>query len=618
MKSAWGCFVICMLILFPVICTAQSHLDKGVSVKAKQKTVAEVLDIIGRQGKFYFSYNAKVVPADSLVDIDVWNKTVRQALEVLFKDRFEYKETPNHVIIQLPSAGQYWYVSGYVIDELTGERVRDVSVFDANQLVASLTNDQGYFKLRLKDKIPTTAINISKSLYRDTLINISPGVDQEVKVVISPKTIEMDTIVITSKENFVEGTWFGKAFLSSKQRMQSLNLGKFFVDMPVQGSIVPGLSSQGKMSSQVVNHFSFNMLGGYTAGVNGAEVAGIFNINKKNVRYVQMAGVVNIVGGDVEGLQAAGVHNNVLDSMAGLQMSGISNVVRGRVSGLQATGVYNLTIGKVKGAQLSGVINTAIDSFTGLQGAGVLNTSIKTFKGAQLAGVANSAVFDVTGLQAAGVLNMTVKHINGVQAAGIVNVCAGTVRGAQVAGWVNYATRVKGAQVGLINIADSSSGVSVGLFSFVLKGYHKMSVSTNEAFRYNVSLKIGTHWLYNIYTAGASMQQGSDAYMLGLGYGSELPISKRFSINPELMAHAVYLGNWSEVNSLLKVQLNLNVHLGRYVAIFAGPSFSSYWDNKQPRVEGYKTDILPAGYKRNTYNNNLSSWVGWNAGVTIF
>ncbi|MBZ0098087.1 MAG: STN domain-containing protein, partial [Taibaiella sp.] len=148
-----------MLILFPVICAAQSHLDKGVSVKAKQKTVAEVLDVIGRQGKFYFSYNTKVVPADSLVDIDVWNKTVRQALEVLFKGRFEYKETPNHVIIQLPSAGQYWYVSGYVIDELTGERVRDVSVFDANQLVASLTNDQGYFKLRLKDKIPSTAIN---------------------------------------------------------------------------------------------------------------------------------------------------------------------------------------------------------------------------------------------------------------------------------------------------------------------------------------------------------------------------------------------------------------------------------------------------------------------------
>ena len=206
---------------------------------------------------------------------------------------------------------------------------------------------------KLKDKIASTTINVSKSLYSDTLINIKPGIDQEVKVTINPRSISMDTVVISSKESFVEGTWLGKVFLSSKLRMQSLNLGKFFVDMPVQGSIIPGLSSQGRMSTQMVNNFSFNMLGGYTAGVEGLEMAGVFNINKKDVRYLQMAGVFNITGGNAIGVQSAGVYNQVMDSVAGLQMAGVVNIVKGRVTGLQAASVYNLSIGKVKGAQFS-------------------------------------------------------------------------------------------------------------------------------------------------------------------------------------------------------------------------------------------------------------------------
>jgi hypothetical protein len=602
MKPAGLYITILAIMLFPATSGAQSHLSKGVSVKAKQKKVADVLDIIARQGNFYFSYSS-IVPADSLIDVDIWNKTVQQALDIIFKPgRYEYKETPNHIIIQLPNAGQYWYVSGYVIDGLTGERVRDVSVFDPGQLVASLTNDQGYFKLKLKDKIASTTINVSKSLYSDTLINIKPGIDQEVKVTINPRSISMDTVVISSKESFVEGTWLGKVFLSSKLRMQSLNLGKFFVDMPVQGSIIPGLSSQGRMSTQMVNNFSFNMLGGYTAGVEGLEMAGVFNINKKDVRYLQMAGVFNITGGNAIGVQSAGVYNQVMDSVAGLQMAGVVNIVKGRVTGLQAASVYNLSIGKVKGAQFSGVVNTTIDTMTGLQAAGIINSAVKS----------------VTGGQISGIINLAVKDVNGLQAAGIVNTCAGNMRGAQFSGVINYATRLRGAQIGLVNIADSSSGVGIGLFSFVVKGYHKVSLSANEAFTYNVALKTGTHWLYNIYTAGSVLQQQNNAYTFGIGYGSELPISKRFSINPELTGHAIYLGNWSEVNSMVRLQLNLNVHLGKYISLFAGPCYSAYWDNKQPKVEGYKTDILPAGYKRTAYSTNLSSWVGWNVGLTIF
>lgn len=592
-------FITILLLTAPQICGAQSYLNKGVSVKAKQKSVEEVLNIIGKQGGFFFSYNNHIVPADSLIDIEVWNKTVRQTLDIIFKGRFEYKETPNHIIIQLPSTGQYWYVSGYITDENTGERMRDVSVFESGQLVASMTNDVGYFKLRLKDKTPATVINVRKSMYNDTLITIKPGVDQEVKVTLRPKSYELDPIVISSSDN-VEGTWFGKAFLSSRQRMQSLNLNKFFVQMPVQGSVVPGLSSQGRMSTQAVNKFSFNMVGGYTAGVEGAEIGGVFNINKKDVRFMQVAGVINIVGGNVTGMQIAGVHNNVLTGVAGVQVGGVSNMARGKVDGAQLSGAYNHATKKVFGAQVAGAVNYGND----------------TVDGVQLSGAANIARNSVDGGQVSGAFNLA-KDVDGVQISGGSNIARGNVDGVQITGGFNYAKKLDGVQIGLVNYADTSSGTAIGLFSFVRKGYHKVSLSSNEAFLYNVSFKSGTEKIYNIYTAGADFSGSGRAYILGLGYGSELKIAKQVTLNPELTGNMVYLGNWGEANPLVKLGVNVNIRFTKWLALYGGPTFNIYWDNKIT-VEGYKTTLLPAGYKATPYNSNLGSWVGWNVGLTFF
>lgn len=592
--------VVLALLLAPLISGAQSYLNKGVSVKAKQKKIEEILNIIGRQGGFYFSYNSDIVPADSLADIDVWNKSVRQTLDILFREKFEYKETPTHVIIQLPSSGQAWYISGYITDAITGERVRDVSVFETGQFVTSLSNEAGYFKLKLKEKTIATALNINKSMYNDTVVRIKPGIDQEIKVALTPKNYQLEPVVVSSSDN-VEGTWFGKVFLSSRLKVQSMNLDRFFVNMPVQGSILPGLSSQGKMSTQAVNNFSFNMLGGYTTGVKGAEIGGIFNMNKKEVSFLQVAGVINLVGGKVGGLQVAGVHNNVLADVSGVQVAGVSNLAKGEVKGMQVAGVYNHAAKKVSGGQISGAVNYANDSVDGTQLAGAVNIVMKNVDGAQVAGAANVA-----------------KNVDGVQISGGINIARKTVDGAQITGGFNYAKKLEGVQIGLVNYADSSSGVAIGLFSFVRQGYHKISLSANEAFLYNVSIKTGTQYLYNIYTAAADFSGGRQSFMLALGYGSDLKLAKRVSLSPELVGGVAYLGNWSEVNPIIKMSCNLNVRLHKYIAVFAGPSYNFYWNNLHPQVEGFKSNLLPFGYKVNSYNANLGSWVGWNAGITIF
>ena len=181
-----------------------------------------------------------------------------------------------------------------------------------------------------------------------------PGYDQELNVIISSAPVEVDLVILYNK---VEKTWLAKVFLSSRQRVQSLNLSKFFADKPFQFSLTPGLGTHGLMGAQVINKFSLNILGGYTAGVNGVEIGGLFNIVKKDVHKLQVGGIFNVVGGEVKGVQIGGLHNKVLDSVIGLQIAGFNNKVNGPLTGVQLGGIYNKVNGNVSGLQIAGAVN---------------------------------------------------------------------------------------------------------------------------------------------------------------------------------------------------------------------------------------------------------------------
>lgn len=114
-------------------------------------------------------------------------------------------------------------------------------------------------------------------------------------------------------------------------------------------------------NSQVINHFSFNMLGGYTAGIDGIEMAGFFNIDRKDVTGVQLAGLFNSVGGNVSGLQIAGIYNSVADTVKGVQLAGISSKSGDIDGGLQLSAILNIAR-KVKGVQFAAFVNIADSS----------------------------------------------------------------------------------------------------------------------------------------------------------------------------------------------------------------------------------------------------------------
>ncbi|TXJ26247.1 MAG: hypothetical protein E6Q24_11520 [Chitinophagaceae bacterium] len=605
-----------LIVLFSTVdVTAQNLLYRNIPLEVNRQRLDKVLEILSNKGNFYFSYSSSIVKKDSIISINTNNKTLKEVLEQIFSSGYEFIESGNYIIIRKApirltmvtnravQEERVYSVSGFVYDEQTGHAIREASVYEKRLLAATLTNQEGFFKLKLKSGRKSTAeLTLSKEFYADTSVVIEPRHSQQLTITMLPLENEAERTIITPEDYEVaeaavpplevkekdtivaapvaaitdsaqvERTGMGRFLLSAKQKIQSINLKKFFTTRPFQASLVPGLGSHGKMSGQVVNNFSLNVLGGYTAGTNGIEIGGWFNIDKKDVKYAQFAGWFNVVGGQMKGIQVAGINNTVLDTVKAMQAAGVGNFVKGRFNGFQVGGVYNHVADSVKG------------------------------------------------VQAAGVANFARKKLSGVQIAGVANISNKETRGAQIAGVLNYSKRLKGLQIGLINIADTSDGYSIGLINVILKGYHKLSFSTHELMDVNVAFKTGNSKLYSILEAAIQSNSDEKIYSFGYGLGREMPLNKKKSVtfNPELHSQYLYLGSWDYTNILNRLHLNLNIKLGKFISIFAGPAVSVYMSDQKTGFKGYHFPGPPGGYKHFTISDKVTGWFGWNAGINFF
>jgi len=559
-------FLCCAVIILCGLQAAgqtQSLLTKRVTIDATKKPMAEVLKAMGRQGGFYFSYNSNIVKGDSLITVHAKGMTVKGVLDQLLGSDFKYVETDKYIILQPPEHEKWYTISGYVTDGSTGQVLSDVTIFERQQLASAITGKDGFFKLQLKDRerYRSAELVVKKGFYVDTTVSLIKGYDQELALTIVPETYSLPDMVVTQYSG-VGRSRFARFLLSSKLKTQNLNLGKFFVDKPYQMSLIPGLGTHGKMSGNVANKVSFNVLGGYTGGVEGVECAGIFNVNKKDVKYVQMAGVCNIVAGNAEGFQASGVSNYVEGKATGAQMAGVMNKA-GKVDGVQAGGVINIAFDTVNGVQFAGFINGAPAS--NVQGAGFIN----------VAG-------HVDGAQVAGFINLA-REVSGNQSAGFINI-AEKVDGVQVAGFVNIARKVKGVQLaGFVNIADSSD-CPIGFINIVRSGDKAIGVTVDEYGITSIALRSGGRVLYGIFGIASDLSTTNMKNGFELGFGAHLRISKHFRINSELASLAITDFGGSYYNDYA-LRVLPAVRVGP-IELFAGAGLNTAYYSQMPVALG--------------------------------
>ena len=638
------CHLLSFLLCFVVLSVAAQQgvrpvLERNITLQVRNESLKSILDKVATQGNFSFSYPSSLIESSKKTNLIVNKKTVREVLFLLFGEKISWKVKGNYIILSAarpPVASKkpsVFILNGYVINGETGEKIPSVSIYEGTRMISTITNQYGYFSIKLDDPKVQLQLKVSKQHFQDTLVTVTHQANQTVEIRIRQEQVPVIQDTVAASD------FPGMEFLIPEESVVNTANINDTIYRKGQVSFLPGLGTNYRLSGNVINDYSLNVLGGYSLGTRKAELAGIFNINRGDAQYAQVAGVLNAVGGSFTGVQIAGNLNMVRKRFEGVQIGGFGNLVWDSVQGVQVAGFFNFNRGYTNAIQVGGFFNATLDTASGVQLAGFLNNTIHPFTGVQLAGFTNAALQEVNGVQVAGFLNTTVKDMQGVQVAGfgnivvknltgvqvspVLNVVVKDLQGSQVSLFLNYARNVKDSQVGLINISDSCTGVPVGLLSFVRSGYHRVEISADEVLLTNIALRTGTTSFHNILFAGIRPQStDTNLWTFGYGFGTALRLGKGTMLDIDLTSQQINYGTVGpKINLLTKFHVGIEQRIAKGIHLSTGPVFSAQLTNKN--YKNYPElfhDIKPGILVSDTFNRStdLRCWIGWKFGVRFF
>jgi hypothetical protein len=581
-------------------------LESRLSIQVSNERMDEVLRQLASKGNFSFSYSPDAIDVRSRVSLNATNQTIREILNVLFDGTVTFRERRRYIILhKAPEVArkqpESFILNGYVLDEATGEKLPQVSIYEPGTLTSTVSNEFGYYRIKLPAQPSQLRLEVRKEEYarksvavvarKDMYLSITLVPDTvkplatpsfrlatrvdtvrplvEIPVVVVTKTLDTDSIqpiqrkekqpvsLERSLQKIRDGLVF--AFSTASQAIHAENISDTLY-RPFQASILPFIGTNHQLSGNVINDVSLNLGVGYSMGVRLFELGGVLNVVRQDVHGLQAAGVANVVGRDVHGVQLAGAVNLVINQFDGFQASGGINLVGEDVLGVQMSPGLNLIGGNLYGAQIT-------------SGA---------------------------------------------------NIAAGEVYGYQISGGLNYAGIMRrGHQIGFVNAADSSATTPFGFFSYVRQnGYRRLEFTTDEINFGNVTFKTGVRKFYNIFTFGTSaFVPGKPLVSVGYGVGTAANLGRGWVFNVDLTGHRLKVQKkflkepWAWQFRLAPA---FEKKIGPRLALTVGPTLNLMLSPYSGLLDGTRTGLEPfwIGGKP-TGNRDVYAWLGFQAGLRI-
>jgi hypothetical protein len=169
---------------------------------------------------------------------------------------------------------------------------------------------------------------------------------------------------------------------------------------------------------------------------------------------------------------------------------------------------------------------------------------------------------------------------------------------------------VRGLQLGVINIAESVEGASIGIFNFVGDGYHRVALWSSDLLPTNIGFKLGSKHVYSLFGFGVGRGDGEKPLYgstFGLGVHAE-PLDRLFVDVDAVGMHFGTSGDWSfNHQAMASLRVNFGYQLFKHLAITAGPAFNVYvrkmdgadhtpglgWFEHTTRTDGYEIRKCP-------------------------
>lgn len=331
-------------------------LERIISLDLNHQTIPQVLERMEREGNYEIAYSSSLIDTSIRITRNYNDIRTRAILEDLFQGTIYFKTRGNYIILKpLKVENKTISLQGYVLDRETGEGIPYATLYDTLSLSSSISDEFGYFFIDLK-RDSEAVLSIRKEGYRDTLT--VPSTSKTNYTYIYLTALQDTTTPLNRLEEWLEEFKKENPFkLSDRQKEEMRNI-RNELKKEAQVSVVPGISTNGRLNSSTAVNYSFNLIGGTTGSVHEVEVGLLFNRVVDTMRYVQIAGLFNEVGGYQEGVQIAGILNINHTTLIGSQVAGIANISRQNLRGAQVAGVFNKA-DSIYGSQISGIANAA-------------------------------------------------------------------------------------------------------------------------------------------------------------------------------------------------------------------------------------------------------------------
>ncbi len=597
-------------------------LERTITINLQQEQLDVALKRISEQGSFIFSYNSSIIDIDKTISHNFKEQTIREVLDQIFNGTIQYKARGKYIILtkaETASVKDQRMLTGYVLDEATGKRLRNVSVYDPVSLSSAVTDSYGYFQLEVDQPSgEEVKLAISRLDYTDTVVAVVSNRQRLLNIPLKINEEKMNKLADSVRQK-IKRFWNTKILTPQAANMVNIQDTLY---RKFQFSVVPFIGTNHKLSGNVINDYSFNLYGGYSLGVEKLEIGGLFNLVRGDMNGAQFAGLFNAVGGKMKFIQFAGLVNMNRDTVEGYQFAGLINLDTRSSNNFSMAGLFNFTYRDSRGIHLAGLGNGTIGKQEGPHVAGLFNFSTQDSYPVQLSSLLNFTAGKMRGAQVSGLLNFAAKEVRGAQVAGLINVAPREIKGAQVSGFLNYATKVYGAQVGVINVTDSIRGVPVGVMSFVLKGYHKIEIAADEIFYTNLAFRTGVRQFYNIFAVGAKPDTFEDEETLwsfGYGFGTAPKLSRKLSLNVDLTSSQVVKGKSIDaINMINKVYLGLEWQTFKHVGLTFGVTLNGYiTDTTYDKYPPLFTDYTPHFISDKTYSNDMNMKMWWGGKIGL-
>jgi len=225
----------------------------------------------------------------------------------------------------------------------------------------------------------------------------------------------------------------------------------------------------------------------------------------------------------------------------------------------------NVRSAKKDSVHINYVVNVIPDQYNAVL-IGLVNIGRGSHKKVHIAAIFNWTRKNFRGFEFAA-LNFVKGNLSGFQF-GVFNNCFDTLKGLQI-GLINITKINCGTQVGFINYSDTVlNGRCFGVVSFVRKStFHSIEFNVNEMLPFNLSYKLGLPDRYASINFSNNLDFSS--LFLGFGTGFNIPVRKRFLLNPDYTLQY----SLNSPQKIVSVGAKLSYQLFEKIFLSAGPSF---------------------------------------------